>query len=174
MQKKCKYSCKDPVQYKDVYSHYFYSVQFSPVAQPCPTLCNTMDCSMPGFPLHHQLLELPQTHVIRVSDVIQPSHPLWWQRSSHQSFPASGSFWVNQFFSSGGQSIGVSALASSFQWIFRTISFRMDWLDLLAVQGTQESSPTAQCKSISSSVLSFLYSPTLTSINEYWKNHSFD
>ena len=54
------------------------------------------------------------------------------------------------------------------------ISFRMDWLDLLAVQGTQESSPTPQFKSISSSVLSFLHSPTLTSIHEHWKNHSLD
>ena len=55
-----------------------------------------------------------------------------------------------------------------------TISFRMDWLDLLAVQGTQESSPTPQYKSINSLVLSFLHSPTLTSIHDHWKNHSLD
>ena len=54
------------------------------------------------------------------------------------------------------------------------ISFRMDWLDLLAVQGTLESSPAPQCKSINSSVLSFLYLSTLTSIYDYWKDHSFD
>ena len=54
------------------------------------------------------------------------------------------------------------------------ISFRKDWLDLLAVQGTQEASPTPQFKSINSSALSFLYTPTLTSIHDYWKNHSFD
>ena len=54
------------------------------------------------------------------------------------------------------------------------ISFRMGWFDLLAVQGTQESSPTPQFKSIHSLVLSFLYSPTLTSIHDRWKNHSFD
>ena len=54
------------------------------------------------------------------------------------------------------------------------ISFRMDWLDLLAVQGTLESSPTPQFKSINSLVLSFLHSPTLTSIHDYWKNHSLD
>ena len=54
------------------------------------------------------------------------------------------------------------------------ISFRMDWLDLLAVQGTQESSPTPQFKSINSSVFSFLHSPTLTSIHDHWKNHSLD
>ena len=52
--------------------------------------------------------------------------------------------------------------------------FRIDRLDLLPVQGTQESSPTTQFKSINSLALSFLYSPTLTSINDYWKNHSFD
>ena len=54
------------------------------------------------------------------------------------------------------------------------ISVRMDWLDLLAVQGTQESSPTPQFKSINSSALSFLHSPTLTSIHDHWKNHSLD
>ena len=54
------------------------------------------------------------------------------------------------------------------------ISLRMDWLDLLVVQGTLESSPTPQFKSINFSVLSFLYSPTLTSIHDYWKNHSLD
>ena len=54
------------------------------------------------------------------------------------------------------------------------ISFRIDWLDLLAAQGTQESSPTPQFKSINSSVLSFLYDPTLTSMPDYYKNHSFD
>ncbi|CAI9169369.1 unnamed protein product [Rangifer tarandus platyrhynchus] len=54
------------------------------------------------------------------------------------------------------------------------ISFRMDWLDLLAIQGTQESSPTPQFKSINSSVLSFLHCPTLTPIHDYWKNHSLD
>ena len=49
---------------------------FSSVAQSCPTLCNPMDCSTPVFPVHHQLLEFAQTHVHRVSDAIQPSHPL--------------------------------------------------------------------------------------------------
>ena len=50
--------------------------QFSSVTQSCLTLCDPMDCSMPGFPVHHQLLELAQTHVYQVSDAIQPSHPL--------------------------------------------------------------------------------------------------
>ena len=51
-------------------------LQFTSVSQPCLTLCNSMDCSMPGFPVHHQLLELAQTHVHLVGDAIQPSHPL--------------------------------------------------------------------------------------------------
>ena len=52
------------------------SIQLSSVAQSCPTLCDPMDCSTPGFPVHHQLLELAQTHIHQVSDAIQPSHPL--------------------------------------------------------------------------------------------------
>ena len=59
------------------------SVQFSSVAQSCPTLCDPMDCSTPGFPVHRHLPELIQTHVHRVSDAIQPSHPL-----SSPSLPA--------------------------------------------------------------------------------------
>ena len=89
------------------------SVQFSSVAQSCPTLCDHVDCSMPGFHLHHQLPELTQTHVHWVSDAIQPSHPLPSIFSScPQSLPASGSFQMSQLFTSGGQSIGVSASAS--------------------------------------------------------------
>ena len=57
-------------------SNIFYFVQFSSVTQSCSTLCNPMDCSMPGFPVHHQLPELTQTHVHQVSDAIQPFHPL--------------------------------------------------------------------------------------------------
>ena len=58
------------------FSAYFSSVQFSSVAQLCPTLCNPMNCSTPGLPVHHQLPESTQTHVHRVGDAIQPSHPL--------------------------------------------------------------------------------------------------
>ena len=87
----------------------FCSLQFSSVAQLCPTLCNPMDCSTPGFPVHHQLPESTQTHV-RVRDAIQPSHPLSSPSPlCPQSFPASGSFQMSQLFTSGGQSIGVSA-----------------------------------------------------------------
>ena len=86
-------------------------VQFSSVAQSCPTLCDPMNHSMPGLPVHHQLPESTQTHVHRVSDAIQPSHPLSFSSCS-QSFPALGSFQMSQLFASGGQSIGVSASAS--------------------------------------------------------------
>ena len=83
-----------------------------------------------------------------------------------QSFSASGSFPVSQFFASGGQSIAVSASASSPSNEYTgLVSFRIDWFDLLAVQ---ESSPTPQFKNINSLVLSFLYSPTLTSIHDHW------
>ena len=90
-------------------------VQFNLVAPSCPTLCHPMDTksSMPGFSAHHYLPELTQTHVHRVGDAIQPSHPLSSPFSSRfQSFPASGSFQKSHFFASGGQSIGVSVLAS--------------------------------------------------------------
>ena len=87
--------------------------QFSSVFQSCTTLCHPMDCSMPGLPVHHQLLEFTQTRVHWVSDAIQPSHPLLFPFSSRlQSFPASGSFPMNQFFASGGQNIGVWASTS--------------------------------------------------------------
>ena len=87
-------------------------VQFSSVAQSCPTLCDPMNRSMPGPPVHHQLPEFTQPHVHRVSDAIQPSHPLSspsppaTNPSQHQSFP------MSQLFAWGGRSPGVSALAS--------------------------------------------------------------
>ena len=90
---------------------YFPNVQFSSVVHSCLTLSYPMDCSMPGFPVHHQLQEFTQTHVHWFGDAIQPSHPVI-PFSCPQSFPASGSFPMNQFFASGGQSIEVSASAS--------------------------------------------------------------
>ena len=84
---------------------------FSWVAQLCPTLCDPMNLSMPGLPVHHQLPESTQTHVHCVSDAIQPSYPLL-SPFCPQSFPASGSFQMSQLFASGGQSIGDSASTS--------------------------------------------------------------
>ena len=86
-------------------------VQFSSVTQSCLALCDPMDCSMPGFPVHHQLLELAQTHVQRIG--YQSNHLILCHPLLHiQSFPASRSFPMSQFFASDGQSIGVSASAS--------------------------------------------------------------
>ena len=87
-----------------------YSVQFSSVAQLCLTLCNPMNCSMPGLPVHHQLPEFTQTHVYQVGDAIQPSHPLLSPSppapnpSQHQS--------LSQWVSSSPEVARVSALAS--------------------------------------------------------------
>ena len=155
----------------------FLVIQISSVAQLCSTLCDPMDHSTPCFPGHHQLPELTQTHVHHEL-LVMPSNPLILSHpfsACPQSFPASGSFPVRQLFTSGGQSIVASASAISLSNEYsKLISFRMDWLDLLAVQGTLKSSPTPQFKSINSLVLSFLYSPTLTSIHDLWKNHSLD
>ena len=84
---------------------------------------------------------------------------------------------MSQLFASGGQSTGVSASISVlpvYQYQSGLISFRIDWLDRLEVQETLKSSPTPQFKSINSSALSFLYSPTLIPIPDYWKNHTLD
>ena len=148
------------------------SVQFCP--QSCPTLCDPMDCSTTGLPVHHQLPELTQTLIHQVSDAIQPSHPLSslsppaFNLSHHQGllqwvvlhirWPV---YWSFSFISPSNEYSGL-------------ISFRIDWLDFLAVQETLESSPKPEFKCINSLALSFLYSPTVTSIHDYWKNHSFD
>ena len=87
---------------------WWLSVHFSSVAQLCPTLCHSMNCSTPGLPVHHQLLEFTQTHVHRVSDTIQPSHPLSSPSPpAPQSLQASESFPMSQLFAWGGQSTGV-------------------------------------------------------------------
>ena len=146
-------------------------LQFSSVTQSCSTLCNPMNHSMPGFPVHHQLPELAQTHVHQVGDAIQPSYPL--SSPSPSAFNLSQHHGLFQWVSSLNQVAKVLELqlkCQSFQWIFR--------VDFLAgfpcnPRDSQESSPTPQFKSIKSSVLSFLYSPTLTSIHDYWKNHTW-
>ena len=161
------------VQARLLWSNYTDYPQFASVAQSCPTLCDPMDCEMPGFPVHLQLPEIAQTHGYHISDAIQPSSPLSspsppalnlskhqglfkWVSSSHQVAK------VLEFSFSISPSNEYSGL----------ISFRIDWLDLLAVQRTLKSLlPKPQFKSISSLVL---YASTLTSIHDHWKNHSFD
>ena len=105
----------------------------------CLTLCNPMECSMPRLPVHHQLPELTQTHIHWVSDAIQPSHPVIPFSSHLQSFPGSGSFPMSQLFASGGQKCWSFSLNSLSNEYWGLISFRMDWLDLLVVQGTLKS-----------------------------------
>ena len=215
---------------------------FSSVAQLYLTLCNSMDCSMPGFPVHHQLPEFTQTHVHWVDDAIQPSHPLlspilpsifpsirvfsnesvlhfnsvqfscsvmseslWPHELQHarppcpsptpevypnspaisssvvlfsscpQSLPASGPFAMSQLFTWGGQSIGVSASPSVLPVDNQGWS-PLEWTGWISLQskGLQEYSPTPQFKSNNSLALSFLRSPTLTSIHDHWKNHRLD
>ena len=113
------------------------SVQFSSVAQSCPTLCDHMDCSTPGFPIYHQLLEFTQTHVNQVSGAIQPSHSL--SSPSAPTFNLSQHQGLFKWVSSSHQVAKVLEFQfqhQSFQWRFSLIFFRIDWFDLLTVQGT--------------------------------------
>ena len=113
-------------------------MMFSSVTQSCPTLSDAMDYSTPDFSVHHQLPEHAQTCVHRVGDAIQPSHPLL--SSSCPAFNLSQHQGLYQFFESHGHSIwNFSFSISSSNEYSGLISFRMDWLDLLVVQGTLKS-----------------------------------
>ena len=139
-------------------------------------LCDPMNCSMPGLPVHHQLLESTQTHVHRVGDAIQPCRPL-----SSPSPPA-----LNP-----SQHQGLFKWVSSSHQVTKVLEFHLQHqsfqrtprTDLLydglvgspcSPRDSQESSPTPQFKSINSLALIFLYSPSFTSIHDHWKNHSLD
>ena len=151
------------------------SVQFSSSAQSCQSLCDPMSCSTPGLPVHHQIQEFTQTHAHRVSDAIQPSHPLSSPSppapdpSQHQRLIQ----WVNSS----------HEVAKVLEFQLQHHSFqRNPRADLLQnglvgspcnPRDSQESSPTPQFRSISSA-LSLLHIPTLTSIHDHWKNHSLD
>ena len=151
-----------------------YLHQFSSVAQSGPTLCDPMICSTPGLPVHHQLPEFTQTHVHRVGDAIQPSHvcrPLLLL----PPIPPSIRVFSNE-----------SALRMRWPkyWSFSfSISPsnepRTDLQNGLvgspcSPRDSKESSPIPQFKSINSSALSLLHSPTLTSIHDHRKNYSLD
>ena len=149
----------------------FSSIQFSSVAQSCPTLCDTMNPSTPGLPVHHQLPEFTQTHVHRVG-VMPPSHlilcrPLLLlspippsirvfskESALHIRWPKYWSF---------------SFSTSPYKEYSGLISFRIDCFDVLAVQGIFKSSWPSQFKSINSLAFCLLYGITLTSIHDYWK-----
>ena len=140
------------------------------VAQSCPTLCATMECSTPGLPVHHQLLQFAQTHVHLVEDAIQPSHPLSPpplalnlsrirvfsnESTLHIRWPKYWSF----------------SLSSEYSGL---ISFRTGWFDHLAVQGT------LMCLKHHSSKVSILWHSAFFMVqishpvDNYWKNHSLD
>ena len=152
------------------------SDQIGSVAQSCLTPCDPMNRNTPGLPAHYQLPEFTQTHVHRVSDAIQPSHPL-----SSPSPPAPNP----------SQHLGLFQWVNSSHEVAKVLEFQLQHhslqrnpkADLLqnglvgspcSPRDSQESSPTPQFKSINSSVLSFLHSPTLTSIYDHRKNHSLD
>ena len=135
-----------------------------------------MDCSTPGLPVLHQLLELAQTHVHWISDAIRPSHPLLspsplaFNLSQHQVFSNESALRIRwpEYWS-------FSFSIRLFNEYSGLISFKMDWLDLLAVQGTLKSLLQApQFISVYSSALNLLYGSNLISVHDYWKNHSFD
>ena len=119
----------------------FFIVSFllSSVVQLCPNLCYPMDCSTPGFPVQHQLLELAQTHVHWVSDTIQPSYPLSSPSPAFNFSQHQGLFqWVS-FGIRWPKYWSFSFSISSSSEYSGLISFRIDWFDLLAVQGTLKS-----------------------------------
>ena len=143
------------------------------VAQSCLTLCNPMNHSTPGLPVHHQLLEFTQTHVHRVGDAIQPSHLL-----SSPSPPAPNPSqhlslfqWVNTAHEVA-KVLEFQLQHQSFQWSPGLISFRMDWFEFLAVQGTLKSLLKHHSSKASILQRSALFTVQLS--HDYWKNHSLD
>ena len=148
-------------------------IEFSSAAQSCPTLGDSMNCSTLGLPVHHQLPKFTQTHesVMPSSHLILCLPLLLWP----SILPNIRIFSMSQLFASGGQNIGVSVSTSVLPMNAQD-RFPLGWTGWTpcSPEDSQESSPTPQFESINSSVLGFLYSPTVTSIHDYWKNHSFD
>ena len=144
------------------------------VTQLCPTLCNPMNCSMPGFPVLHYLPEFAQTHVHWVGDAIQLSHPLLPPCPPLQSFPALGSFPISWLFTLGGQSTGASASASVLPMNIQG-QFPSGLTGLIFSKSKGLSRVFSNIISKGSILWhSASYGPTLTSVHDYWKNHSFD
>jgi len=149
------------------------SYQFSSVTQSCPTLCDLMDCSMPGLPVHHQTrssLKLMSIESVMPSNHLILSHPLLL---CLQSFPASGSFPMSQFFASGGQSIGVSASAWVLPMNIQDWS-PLGWTGWISLQSKWLSRVFSNITVHHFLGAKLFYSPNLTSIHDYWKNHSLD
>ena len=151
-----------------------HSLRHCAVAKLCMVLWNPMDCSTPGFPVLQHLPEFAQTLVHWVGDAILPSHPL--SSPSPPAFNLSQHQGLFQWVSSSHQvAKGLELQLQPFQWLFRT-DFLYNGLvwSPCSPRDSQKSSPTPQFKNINSLALSFLYGPTLTSIHDYWKNHSLD
>ena len=140
------------------------------------TLCDTMNCSTPGFPVLHYHLVFAQTHVHWVDDAIQSSHSLLPPSLlCTQSFSTSWSYPKSQFFTSGGQSIRASALAPVLPMnIQGWFPLGLNSLISLQSKGFSRVFSSTTIQSISSLMLILLYGPTLTYIQDYWKEHSFD
>ena len=151
--------------------HKYINLQFSSVTQSCSTLCDPMDCSTPGLPVHHQLQEFTQTHVHWVGDAVQPSHPL----SSPPSIFPSIRVFSNE---------SVLRIRWPKYWSFTfTISpsvniqdcFPLRWTGWISLQskGLSKvfSNTTVQKHQFFGAQL---YSPILTSIHDHWKNHRFE
>ena len=144
------------------------------VTKSCPSPCDPTDCSIPGFPVLHDLSEFAQTQVHWVHDAIQPSHPQSHLLLLLSIFPS-----IRVFFNELALHIKWPQY-----WSFSIIpsneysgltSFRIDWFDVLVVQGTLKSLLQHHSSKASISLaISLLYSPTLTSTHDYLKNHSFD
>ena len=140
---------------------YFYTYQFHSVIQSCPTLCNPMDWSMPGLPVHHQFPESAQTHVHRVGDAIQPSYPL--STPSPPAFNLSQHQGLLQWLSSSHQVAKVLEFQfqrQSFQWIFWT-DFPLGLTGLISLQSKGLSRVFSNTTVQKHQFFSSLYSPTI-------------
>ena len=158
----------------DVRCSYWFCCCCCSVAQLCPVLCDPMDCSTPGslsFTVSQNLLKFMSIELVMPYNYLILCYPLILTPSIFPSIRVFSNesalliMWPKYW------SFSIS-LSNEYSGL---ISFRIDWLKgPCSPRDSQEFSPTPQFKSISSSVLSFLYSPTLTSVHDYWKHHSFD
>ena len=145
-------------------------------------ICHPTDCSTPGFPVHHQLLEPVQTHVHQVALLtmsISSNHlilccPLLLLPSGKRSILKHQSFPISQFFASGGQSIGASVSALVLPMNIQGLFPRIDWFALLAIQGTLKNLLQHHNLKASLPQCSVFCMVQFTSIHDYWKNHCFD
>ena len=143
------------------------------VTKSCLTLCDPMDCRTPGFPVLHSLSEFAQIYVHWVGDAIQPSHPLPPSSPFAFNLPLHQSLF--QWVSSSHQVTKVLEFQlqnQSSQWIGDYLQDLLVWSPH-SPRDSHKSSPAPQFESNNSLVLSLLYGPTLTSVHDYWKNHSF-